>query len=86
MAGNPRGIATGETLPLLLTCDQVALELGINRVTVYARLITPGILRSVQIGRSRRVARRDLEEYVERLRAGEIDDKSETEGGRHDAA
>lgn len=60
--------ATTATLPLLLDMRQVAEQLGIDRATVYAKLVTPGKLRTVFIGRSRRVARQDLEEFVDQLR------------------
>jgi excisionase family DNA binding protein len=71
-----RGAA--EVLPLLLRPDEVATALGLNRATVYAKLITPGILPSIRIGRSRRVARADLEAYVEHLRAATSEGAGDT--------
>jgi excisionase family DNA binding protein len=73
MSSNRRegtGMVTTEApaLPLLLTVDEVAHQLSINRATVYAKLIRPGVLRTVPIGRSRRVTRRDLEAFVDSLR------------------
>ncbi len=50
----------------LLTVDQVAEVLQISRWTVY-RLIWANNLRSVQIGRCRRVPREALDAYLARL-------------------
>jgi excisionase family DNA binding protein len=85
VASNQHGdLGTGVVapgLPLLLRISEVAAQLGINRATVYDKLIRPGVLPTVVIGvRSRRVARRDLEAYVEHLREGN------GSGGRDGAA
>lgn len=48
---------------------EVAEVLRISRSTVYD-LIKSGDLRTVTIGRNRRVAAEDLEAYVQTLRAG----------------
>ena len=50
----------------LLTVDQVSDFLQISRWTVY-RLIWANELRSVQIGRCRRVPREALDTYLARL-------------------
>lgn len=50
----------------LLTVDQVAEVLQISRWTVY-RLIWANDLRSVQIGRCRRIPRKALDAYLARL-------------------
>lgn len=50
----------------LLTVDQVSEVLQISRWTVY-RLIWANDLRSVQIGRCRRVPREALDIYLARL-------------------
>lgn len=50
----------------LLTVDQVAETLQISRWSVY-RLIWANDLRSVQIGRCRRVPREALDAYLGRL-------------------
>jgi excisionase family DNA binding protein len=51
---------------LLFTPEQAATKLATGRTTVYA-LMASGELRSVKIGRSRRVPVAALEEYVGRL-------------------
>jgi excisionase family DNA binding protein len=60
-------MATAVDGKLLLTIQEAAERLNLHRSYVYAALVTPGILRSVRVGRRRLVARRDLEEYVEKL-------------------
>lgn len=56
-------------LRLLLTPEQAAERLSLSRTTVY-ELIRYGELRSVKIGRARRVPVEALDEFVERLSAG----------------
>jgi excisionase family DNA binding protein len=51
---------------LLLTPEHAADKLAIGRTTVYA-LMQRGELRSVKIGRSRRVPADALDEYVGKL-------------------
>ena len=48
---------------MLLTPEEAAEVLSIGRTTVY-ELMSSGALRSVSIGRSRRVPARALEEFV----------------------
>jgi excisionase family DNA binding protein len=62
--------ATGLDESLLLTPEEAARLLRIGRTTVYA-LMKAGDLRSVHIGRSCRLARAELERYVNRLHAPE---------------
>ncbi len=53
---------------LLLTIDQASeLLAGLTRSYIYAALITPGILKSVKIGRRRLIRRDSLEAYVASL-------------------
>jgi excisionase family DNA binding protein len=52
--------------PLLLTPEEAAKVLRLGRTTVYA-LMKAGELRPVRIGRSCRLARAELERYVNRL-------------------
>ena len=52
---------------MLLDVGEVAEELAISRRSVQA-LVYSGALASVKIGRTRRVARVDLEDFVQRLR------------------
>jgi excisionase family DNA binding protein len=54
---------------LLFTPEHAADRLDVGRTTVYA-LMARGELRSVKIGRSRRVPADALEEYVTRLVGG----------------
>jgi excisionase family DNA binding protein len=49
--------------PLLLTVAQVAHELGLSRSTVYLE-IASGRLRSIRVGRARRVPRAAVEQWV----------------------
>ena len=50
---------------LLLTPDEAATELSLSRSVVYD-LISTGTIRSIKIGRSRRVLRASLESFVNR--------------------
>ncbi len=54
--------------PLLCTPEEGADELRLSRATVY-RLLASGELESVKCGRSRRIPRQALEDFVERLRS-----------------
>ena len=54
--------------PLLLTPEEAATVLRLGRTTVYA-LMKAGELRAVQIGRSCRLSRSELERYVRGLEA-----------------
>ena len=54
---------------LLFTPEHAADRLDVGRTTIYA-LMASGELRSVKIGRSRRVPAAALEEYVTRLVGG----------------
>ncbi len=55
--------------PLLLTVVQVARLLAVGRTTVY-ELIRTGDLRTVKIGRARRIPLSALTDYVDRLEEG----------------
>lgn len=52
---------------LLLDLDETAQQLAVSRRTVE-RLVNEGSLRSVRVLQSRRIARSDLEAFVEGLR------------------
>ncbi len=54
---------------LLYRVEEAGQELGLSRATVF-ELLSSGELDSVTIGRSRRIPRQALEEFVARLRAG----------------
>ena len=54
---------------LLITVDEAARRLSIGRSHVYAQM-QRGRLRSVQIGRSRRILKRDLDDFVRLLLDG----------------
>jgi excisionase family DNA binding protein len=67
--GNPQSLEerlAGDAL--LLTPEEAAQLLRVGRTTIYA-LIKAGELRPVHIGRSCRLARAELERYVDRLQA-----------------
>jgi excisionase family DNA binding protein len=53
---------------LVLTIEEAAERLGIGRTTMYA-LVKNGDIRTVTIGRLRRVPAQCLDEYVNRLLA-----------------
>lgn len=57
-----------ETTPtkLLITTEEAASVLGIGRTRMY-ELVRSGKVRSVTLGRSRRIRPEDLETYVEQL-------------------
>jgi excisionase family DNA binding protein len=55
-----------ESNKLLVTVEEAARRLSIGRSHLYEHLLR-GSLRSVRIGRSRRIAFRDLEAFVEGL-------------------
>ena len=54
--------------PLLYTAEAAARALSLSRATVF-ELIASGELRSIKIGRSRRIPRASLEDYISRLLA-----------------
>jgi excisionase family DNA binding protein len=58
---------------LLLTVEEAAAELRIARRRIFD-LIRDGSLPSVKIGRSRRIRRDDLLEYVAGLARASVDD------------
>ena len=51
---------------LLVTVEEAARRLSIGRSHLYEHLLR-GTLRSVRIGRSRRIPSRDLESFIEAL-------------------
>jgi excisionase family DNA binding protein len=56
-------------LPLLLTVEQAARRLNIGRSTLY-ELLQSGRLKSVTVGRLRRVPTWALSEFIDSLRDG----------------
>jgi excisionase family DNA binding protein len=62
----------------LYRVDDVAQQLRLGRATVY-RLIARGVLPTVKIGRSRRVAEEDLRAFIEALRAEQRSNESSFE-------
>lgn len=67
--GTPREDTPPMTTPdnrVVLTIEQAAERLGIGRTTMYA-LIKTGQIRTVTIGRLRRVPTFCLDEYVQKL-------------------
>ena len=55
-----------ETRHLLVTVEEAARRLSIGRSHIYVQMQF-GRLRSVRIGRSRRILERDLDQFVEGL-------------------
>jgi excisionase family DNA binding protein len=55
---------------VVLTIEEAARRLGVGRTTMYA-LVMSGEIRSVTIGRLRRVPARCLTEYVDALLGGQ---------------
>lgn len=53
---------------LLLTAEEAAELLGIGRSKVY-QLMAGGVLRSVKVGRCRRIPRKAIVDFVESLSA-----------------
>ena len=51
-------------LPLVLTSDQAAVVLQINRRT-FTNMLDPGALRGVKIGKESRVSRAEMMRFVE---------------------
>jgi excisionase family DNA binding protein len=54
---------------VLITVDEAARRLSIGRSHIYEQM-RRGSLRSVRIGRSRRILERDLDDFVEQLLEG----------------
>ena len=71
----------GHDESLLLTAEEAARLLRIGRTTVYA-LMKAGDLRPVHIGRSCRLARAELERYVNRLHAPEPTERRRPQASR----
>jgi excisionase family DNA binding protein len=61
--------ASPESGRVLITVDEAARRLSIGRSHIYEQM-QHGSLRSVRIGRSRRILERDLDDFVERLLEG----------------
>jgi len=61
------GVVMNE-LPILFTANQVAKIMGISRSQVYV-LLNKGLLGSVHIGRSRRITRAQVDEFIADLSA-----------------
>lgn len=62
-----RDIERAATAVLLLTVEEAAQRLSIGRTTMYS-LVSAGAIKSVTIGRLRRIPSECLEEYVLSLR------------------
>jgi excisionase family DNA binding protein len=57
---------------LLMSVEKAALALGIGRTQIFS-LIAQGAISSVKIGRRRLVVKHDLNEFVQRLSAIQLD-------------
>jgi excisionase family DNA binding protein len=51
----------------LMTIEEVAIKLKVDKSTVY-KMIRKGEMRSIHFGRSVRIMRRDLAEFIEQNR------------------
>jgi excisionase family DNA binding protein len=56
----------GQMCRLLVTVDEAADALCVSRATIY-KMLDDGRLPSLRLGRSRRIRRGDLEDFVARL-------------------
>jgi excisionase family DNA binding protein len=74
----------GQGPELLVTVEEAARRLSLGRTTIYG-LIAGGRLRTVTVGRSRRVSVEDLVNYVHSLRAESSSIGTKT-SGRYRAA
>jgi excisionase family DNA binding protein len=63
---NPAGAESADASRIVLTIEEAARRLGIGRTLMYS-LVMSGAVRSVSIGRLRRVPVQCLEEYVNAL-------------------
>jgi excisionase family DNA binding protein len=70
----PPAISDAAAVPLLLTARQAAAALTISERTLWS-LTRRGELPCLRIGRSVRYSRRDLFEYLDRLRAAQRNDR-----------
>jgi excisionase family DNA binding protein len=59
---------TKEQLPQLVTAEQAGQMLSLSRVRVY-ELLAAGQLKSIKIGRSRRISTRAIEDFIRALEA-----------------
>lgn len=67
--------------PVLLTVEDAAQALALGRTKVY-ELVESGALRSVKIGRSRRIPVQALGEFVDAIHSGESRPGLSTESAR----
>jgi excisionase family DNA binding protein len=63
-------------MTFLLTVEEAANELRLGRTRTY-ELVAAGIIRSVKVGRSRRVPATEIARYVERLLAEQAGDDAD---------
>jgi excisionase family DNA binding protein len=69
---------------LLLTVEEAAQRLSIGRTTMYS-LVSAGVIKSVTIGRLRRIPSECLDEYVSGLRtSGQPESAAALVGGDRD--
>lgn len=72
MVKRARLVNVGAAESALLTVDEVADLLGLGRARVWA-MVGKGQIKSIKVGRARRVVRADFDQFVEDLRTGRID-------------
>ncbi|WP_203708570.1 helix-turn-helix domain-containing protein [Asanoa iriomotensis] len=59
-------MSTNDDSRVVLTIEEAARQLGVGRTTMYG-LVSAGAIRSITIGRLRRIPARCLAEYVDAL-------------------
>ena len=72
-------VQEGQVDKLLLKTNECAELLGVSRSRLY-ELMNAGAVRSVVIGRSRRIPRAELERFVEQLETEQLQAGVEAEG------
>ena len=68
----PEQITEERFAPQLVTVDEAGRILGVGRSKI-CELIYRGDLRSFTIGRARRIDVEDIRDYIEWLKAGQVD-------------
>ena len=69
------GTPAGAELPQAMILVEVAAALQVSRATLY-RLVSSGALAAVDVGRSVRVTRQTVEEFIRRHAHGVVDPQS----------
>jgi excisionase family DNA binding protein len=54
----------GTSEKLLLTVTEASMRLGLARSYMYGKLVLPGRIRSIKLGRARRIPLSELERFI----------------------